>query len=102
MLTESHDHTAGAPQIVATPDGNLVVSFMTDEDTSAHNWPSAGVAFKIVTGTPVATGNWGHKTTVTDPQSAWPGLFTKSDGSVLGCAGAPAGLICKDITFSAS
>ncbi|KAM5537171.1 hypothetical protein V8D89_009104 [Ganoderma adspersum] len=95
-------NNAGAPQIVATPDGNLVVSFMTDEDTSAHNWPSAGVAFKIVTGTPVATGNWGHKTIVTDPQSAWPGLFTKSDGSVLGCAGAPAGLICKDITFSAS
>ncbi|PIL35382.1 hypothetical protein GSI_02108 [Ganoderma sinense ZZ0214-1] len=95
-------NNAGAPQIVATPDGNLVVSFMTDEDTSAHNWPNSGVAFKIVTGTPVATGNWGHKTTVTGPQSDWPGLFTKSDGSVFGCVGASAGLICKDITFTAS
>ena len=87
---------------MTTTDGNLVVSFMTDEDTSAQNWPNSGVAFKIVTGPPVATGNWGHKTTVTSPQSAWPGLYAKSDGSVLGCAGAPAGLICKDITFTTS
>ncbi|EJF66027.1 neuraminidase [Dichomitus squalens LYAD-421 SS1] len=96
------NNNAGAPQLVATSDGNLVVSFMTDEDTSAHSWPKSGVAFKIVTGPPVATGNWGHKTTVTGPQSAWPGLYAKSDGSVLGCAGAPAGLICKDITFTTS
>ncbi|KAI0807640.1 neuraminidase [Fomes fomentarius] len=94
---------AGAPQIVQTSDGNLVVSFMTDEDASSHDWPNANVAFKIVTGPPVATGDWGHKTQVTAPQSAWPGLFAKSDGSVLACAGhAGEGAVCRKVTFTTS
>ncbi|KAM5534109.1 hypothetical protein V8D89_012290 [Ganoderma adspersum] len=79
------------PQIVALPDGNLVVSFMTDEDTTLKD----NHTLKIVMGPPVATGDWGQKTTVTRPQS-------ESDGSVLGCAGASAGLICKDIMFTAN
>lgn len=29
---------AGSPQVVTTSDGTLVASFMTDEDTSEHNW----------------------------------------------------------------
>ncbi len=86
-----------------TSDGNLVVSFMTDEDASSHDWPNANVAFKIVTGPPVATGDWGHKTQVTAPQSAWPGLFAKSDGSVLACAGhADEGAVCRKVTFTTS
>ena len=31
-------HEAGSPQITATKYGALVVSFMTDEDTSLHQW----------------------------------------------------------------
>ncbi|RDX56566.1 glycoside hydrolase family 93 protein [Lentinus brumalis] len=92
---------AGAPQLVATTDNNLVVSFMTDEDSSTHNWPNQNVAFKIVTGGPVATGSWGHKTTVTAPQSAWPGLLANPDGSVFACAGHdPEGSVCHTVTFT--
>ncbi len=29
---------AGAPQIAKNTEGALVVSFMTDEDTSLHEW----------------------------------------------------------------
>ncbi|RPD66328.1 glycoside hydrolase family 93 protein [Lentinus tigrinus ALCF2SS1-7] len=94
---------AGAPQIVQTTDNNLVVSFMTDEDSSSHNWPSQFVSFKIVTGGPVATGNWGHETTVTTPQSSWPGLLAKSDGTVLACVGHdPEGSVCHTVTFTTS
>ena len=86
-----------------TADNNLVVSFMTDEDATTRHWPDTGVSFKIVTGPPVATGSWGHKTQVTDPQSSWPGLFAQSDGSVLGCVGhASEGAICHKITFTTS
>jgi len=91
--------TAGAPQIVAKPDNTLVVSFMTDEDTSLHHWPDEGADFKIVTGGPVQTGSWGNKVTVSGVQSNWPGLLTKSDGSVLGCSG-NGGAKCHSITFS--
>ncbi len=97
----THSLAAGAPQLVATTDNNLVVSFMTDEDSSTHNWPNQNVAFKIVTGGPVATGSWGHKTTVTAPQSAWPGLLANPDGSVFACAGHdPEGSVCHTVTFT--
>lgn len=33
-----HGKIAGAPQVVTKMDGDLVVSFMTDEDTSEHAW----------------------------------------------------------------
>jgi hypothetical protein len=38
MTAEVNYDTAGAPSIVTTTTGTLVVSFMTDEDTSAHTW----------------------------------------------------------------
>ena len=76
---------------------------MTDEDSSAHDWPNQFVTFKIVTGPPVATGNWGHETTVTAPQSAWPGLLANDDGSVFACVGHdPEGAVCHTVTFTPS
>ncbi|KAH8913831.1 glycoside hydrolase family 93 protein [Atractiella rhizophila] len=92
------NNNAGAPQIVQKPDNSLVVSFMTDEDTSLHNWVQ-GANMKIVTGGPVATGAWGNKVTVSGVQSSWPGLLAKSDGTVLGCAD-NGGAKCHSITFS--
>jgi hypothetical protein len=37
-IATGNDNNAGAPQIIATTGGALVVSFMTDEDTSLHQW----------------------------------------------------------------
>lgn len=33
-----YSRIAGAPQVATTNDGTLVVSFMTDENTSEHAW----------------------------------------------------------------
>ncbi|KAH9945947.1 glycoside hydrolase family 93 protein [Epithele typhae] len=93
---------AGAPQIAATEDDKLVVSFMTDEDnTAAHSWPD-GASFKVVTGAPVATGAWGERTVVTGIPSFWPGLLTLGS-EVIGCGGhANEGAVCHAITFTQS
>ncbi|KAF8313893.1 glycoside hydrolase family 93 protein [Clavulina sp. PMI_390] len=91
-------NNAGAPFITTTTGGTLVVSFMTDEDTSLHQWVT-GASMKIVTSNSVDPEVWGQKTTVFGVQANWPGLHALSDGSILGCVDY-SGAKCKRITFS--
>jgi hypothetical protein len=72
---------AGAPQI-AQVGSALVVSFMTDEDTVAQQWPNQAAA-KIVTSTDGGN-TWANKLTFGPVQSFWPGLLDLDSSSVLG------------------
>ncbi|KZP20116.1 glycoside hydrolase family 93 protein [Athelia psychrophila] len=92
------NNNAGSPQIVTTTGGALVVSFMTDEDTSLHEWVT-GANFKIVTSASTDPAVWGQKTTVAPVQSNWPGLLANGDGTVFGCADT-SGAYCHRISFS--
>ncbi|KAF8316546.1 glycoside hydrolase family 93 protein [Clavulina sp. PMI_390] len=94
------NNNAGAPFVTTTKAGALVVSFMTDEDTSLHQWVS-GANMKILTSNSVDPEVWGDKTTVFPVQASWPSVFGLSGGGVLGCA-AHTGAQCSRITFSAS
>ena len=74
---------AGAPQIVQTPDNNLVVSFMTDEDESTANldWPNKADV-KVIFGSELNNGNvkWTTDTMkVSDASTYWPGTYQKGD-----------------------
>ncbi|KAF9465233.1 glycoside hydrolase family 93 protein [Collybia nuda] len=72
---------AGAPQIVNVG-GTLVVSFMTDEDTSsAHVWPAQAAA-KVVTSVDGGA-KWGNKVTVGPTASLWPGMVGLSGSTFL-------------------
>lgn len=73
------DNNAGAPQIINVG-GTMVASFMTDEDTSEHNW-SSGADTKVITSTDGV--NWGNKATVFDVQSNWPGMVVLDDSNFL-------------------
>jgi hypothetical protein len=77
------NNNAGAPQ-VANVGGNLVVSFMTDEDTGLHQWVS-GAAAKIMVSATMAEGSvtWENKLTVGGVQSNWPGLMTIDNSHVM-------------------
>jgi hypothetical protein len=67
------------PQVISVG-GTAVVSFMTDEDTSLHSLIN-GASAKIVTN--ASGGNsWGHKLTVSDVQSNWPGMLKCNDESI--------------------
>ena len=63
-----------------------MTSFLTDEDTSSHDWASeAGADAKIVTsGDGGAT--WGNKLTFSQVQSFWPGLLDVDDTTFYGLA----------------
>ncbi|KAJ6581102.1 glycoside hydrolase family 93 protein [Mycena capillaripes] len=91
---------AGAPQVVTTSAGTLVVSFMTDEDTAANTWPS-GASMKILTSLSSDPAVWGQKTTVLPVASFWPGLYSRVDGSatVVACAD-NGGARCHQISFA--
>ncbi|KAJ7027881.1 neuraminidase [Mycena alexandri] len=93
-------NNAGAPQVVTTTGGTLVASFATDEDTSAHTWPSGG-SMKILTSLPSDPAVWGQKTIVSPVSSLWAGLFARSDGSntVVGCADNN-GAKCHEVSFA--
>ncbi|KAJ7657095.1 glycoside hydrolase family 93 protein [Mycena olivaceomarginata] len=94
-------HNAGAPSVVTTSAGTLVVSFMTDEDnTASHVWP-AGAAMKILTSPSANPPVWGQKTTVLPIASFWPGLFARVDGSgtVVACAD-NGGARCHEVSFA--
>ncbi|KXN84070.1 hypothetical protein AN958_00485 [Leucoagaricus sp. SymC.cos] len=97
-IATGDNNNAGAPQIIATTGGALVVSFMTDEDTSLHQWVN-GADMKIVTSDFIGPANWGHKVNVSGVQSNWPSLLAKTDGGALGCAD-HGGAICHQIRFS--
>ncbi|KAF7317808.1 Sialidase domain-containing protein [Mycena kentingensis (nom. inval.)] len=90
---------AGAPQITASTKNTLVASFMTDEDsTAANNWPN-NASFKILTSPGETSATWGRKTTVLGTASFWPGLFSATDGTIVGCADNK-GARCRRITLS--
>ncbi len=78
---------AGAPCIVALPDGRLVASFMTDEDSAAQSWPGQA-AVKIVgskgipTFASVAWDAASVQTAVAAP-GYWPALFVAKNEDVL-------------------
>ncbi|KAJ7249478.1 glycoside hydrolase family 93 protein [Mycena rebaudengoi] len=94
-------NNAGAPSIVTTTTGTLVVSFMTDEDTSAHTWPQAA-SMKILTSLSTDPAVWGQKTTVLGASSFWPSVYRQVDalsGTVLACADR-GGVRCRQISFS--
>ncbi|KAJ7708747.1 glycoside hydrolase family 93 protein, partial [Mycena rosella] len=90
----------GAPFIVTTTAGTLVLPFMTDEDMSAHNWAN-DASMKIVTSLSTDPPVWGQKTTVLGVSSYWPGLYHCIDGSgtVVGCADLN-GARCLSISFA--
>lgn len=77
-------NNAGAPQIVCVGGTTLVASFMTDEDTSAHQWPGQA-AMKVLTSTDFGA-SWGHKTTVFTAPAFWPGLLTLNGTTLLALA----------------
>ncbi|KXN91788.1 hypothetical protein AN958_12063, partial [Leucoagaricus sp. SymC.cos] len=99
-IATGDNNNAGAPQVMAATGGALVVSFMTDEDTSQHNWPTNGADMKIVTSDFTDPAKWGRKTLVSGVQSNWPGLLAKNDGGALGCAGHNGSSVCHQIHFS--
>ena len=85
IYTPSSPNTsAGAPQIV-TVGSTLGVSFMTNED-SQLSAPSSGytsnTAAKFITSGDGGN-TWGNKMTVGQVQSAWPGLYTLDETSLL-------------------
>ena len=87
------DNNAASPQVILVGT-TLVASFMTDEDTSDHDW-TTGADAKVVTSSDGGT-TWGNKLTFSPVQSNWPGLLVLTDTSFLGRAdygGAKAQLI---------
>ncbi|KAJ7643322.1 glycoside hydrolase family 93 protein [Mycena polygramma] len=91
---------AGAPSVVTTSAGTLVVSFQTDEDTAANTWPSGG-SFKILTAPSADPQVWGQKTTVLPVSSLWGALYSRVDGSatVVACAD-NGGARCHQVSFA--
>lgn len=77
------DNNAGAPQITNVG-GTLVAVFMTDEDTSLHNWSPVpqGADCKIITSGDGGQ-TWGNKLTVSQVESLWPSLMTLDDSNFL-------------------
>jgi hypothetical protein len=74
------NNNAGSPQ-VATLGGNVMVAiFMTDEDTSPHNWIQGAGVKALTTSDGV---NWGNKLSVSPPQSNWPGIIPLDDTHML-------------------
>ncbi|KAJ7460738.1 glycoside hydrolase family 93 protein [Mycena latifolia] len=90
-------NNAGAPSVVTTTGGTLVVSFMTDEDTQ---WVK-GASMKILTSLSTDPPVWGQKTTVLGDGSLWPSMFFRVDGSntAVGCADTK-GVRCRSISFA--
>lgn len=74
------NNNAGAPQVVNVG-GNLVVSFMTDEDTQRHDWVQGAAAKLVTSGDGGDT--WSNKFQVFEPQANWPGMLTLDDDSFL-------------------
>ncbi|MCA9698346.1 MAG: exo-alpha-sialidase, partial [Myxococcales bacterium] len=78
---------AGAPCVTTLADGRLLVSFMTDEDSLAHDWPGhASVKLMVSDGVPGAgTLSW-HElgVTIAAPADAfWPAVLGLEDGGFL-------------------
>ncbi|KIM91249.1 glycoside hydrolase family 93 protein [Piloderma croceum F 1598] len=118
-------NNSGSPQVTTTSGGAFVTSFMTDEDTSLHEWyiyitvyhlwsltnrgciiinyyrPDRGANFKIITSLSSDPAVWGQKTTVSGVQSSWPGLLALTDGTVLGCSD-HGGVNCHSISFTSA
>ncbi|KXT10773.1 hypothetical protein AC579_2316 [Pseudocercospora musae] len=81
VYTPTGENTnAGAPQVVNLG-GNLVVSFMTDEDTQQDNWVQGAAAKLVTSGDGGET--WSNNFQVSEPQANWPGMLTLDDDSFL-------------------
>ncbi|KAJ7156842.1 neuraminidase, partial [Mycena crocata] len=92
------NNNAGSPSITTTTAGTLVVSFMTDEDTSAHNWPNSA-AQKILTSSSTSPAVWGQKTTIFGASSFWPSVYRRVDtATILACAD-NGGAKCHEVSF---
>ncbi|KAL0570430.1 hypothetical protein V5O48_011523 [Marasmius crinis-equi] len=74
------NNNAGAPQVVNVG-GNLVVSFMTDEDTSLHDWINGANAKLVVSSD--GGSSWSNKITVSAVQSNWPGMVGLDSSQLL-------------------
>ncbi|KAH8552515.1 glycoside hydrolase family 93 protein [Umbelopsis sp. PMI_123] len=71
-IPQGTNNNAGSPQ-VATMDNNVLVAiFMTDEDTSLHNWTQGASAKALVSTDGV---HWSNKITVSPVQTSWPGII---------------------------
>ncbi|KAH6657124.1 Sialidase [Truncatella angustata] len=74
---------AGAPQIARFGNGALAVIFMTDEDSSAVDWPkNAAVKSVVSDGLNHGRINW-SKPMVISQSSNWPGLLEVGHGEVM-------------------
>lgn len=83
IYTPSSPNTsAGAPQVINSAGGTLVVSFMTNED-QVLSTPSGSytdhTAVKVITSGDGGS-TWGNKVTVGTQQSSWPGLMDMGAG----------------------
>ncbi|KAL8943941.1 MAG: hypothetical protein Q9216_000753 [Gyalolechia sp. 2 TL-2023] len=78
----SPNTSAGAPQVINSGGGTLVVSFVTNED-EVLSTPSSSytdrTAVKVVTSGDGGR-TWGNKVTVGTQQSSWPGLLDLGGG----------------------
>ena len=77
VYTSPANNNAGSPQILNVG-GKLIVTFMTDEDTSKHKWTEGANVKALMSSDGGKT--WGSKVTVGDVQSNWPGLVDGGDG----------------------
>ncbi|KAI1371379.1 glycoside hydrolase family 93 protein [Hypoxylon crocopeplum] len=99
VIYRTSQHNAGAPQI-ASLGANLVVVFMTDEDTAVGdlNWPNRA-AVKAIFSTELRNGQvtWTTETMQLSAQSSyWPGTFQRGTNDIMGVyerGGVPLGKI---------
>ncbi|RYF10232.1 MAG: exo-alpha-sialidase [Deltaproteobacteria bacterium] len=74
--------SAGSPQI-ASVGSHLVAVFMTDENSSQHNWPNYA-QIKTVASTQISPNGvrWSPSSAIAGASSYWPGAYKKDDGNV--------------------
>ncbi len=77
---------AGAPYIVTLGNGQLLASFMTDEDSATVDWPHYA-AMKVVASVDApasGSGGWlAPAATSVEPAAYWPGLFALPNDDIL-------------------
>ncbi|OZJ04229.1 hypothetical protein BZG36_02960 [Bifiguratus adelaidae] len=95
-------NNAGAPG-VTTVGNDLVAIFMTDEDTSQHQWVN-GADVKSLVSTSVSSSGitWGNKITVSPVQSNWPGIMTLDNSHALASVDHGGVLTSKRLTTMSS
>ncbi len=85
-VPESSTRNAGAPYITALPDGRLLASFMTDENSSETGWANhAAVAVMVTDGIPTFDDlRWaGSPKIVANEPVFWPSVMVTPSNEVL-------------------